>query len=67
MSSHLSLGTQAASWTLRCECGAEVSADSQKRLVEQARRHFREFHPDLGANFSADIILAMAEQRGDNL
>jgi hypothetical protein len=30
------------------------------------RLHFGEFHPDLGSNVPADLILAMAEQKGDN-
>lgn len=41
-----------------------VSADSKQRLVELAQLHFEEFHPDLGANVPADLILAMAEQKG---
>jgi hypothetical protein len=31
-------------------------------LVELARIHFGEFHPDLGAGVPADLILAMAEE-----
>jgi hypothetical protein len=67
MSSDLTFGTQVAKLTLRCECGAVVSAGSEKKLVELTRLHFGEFHPDLGTNVPADLILAMAEQKGDNL
>lgn len=47
---------------LRCECGASITASSKSRLVELARIHFGEFHPDLGAGVPADLILAMAEE-----
>jgi hypothetical protein len=40
-----------------------VNAQDEQRLVELARLHFGEFHPDLGANVPADLILAMAEQK----
>ena len=66
MSSYLSFGAQVGELVLRCECGAMVRAESERRLVELARLHFGEFHPDLGANIPADVILAMAEQKGDN-
>jgi hypothetical protein len=65
MRGHLNFETQAVVLVLRCECGAVVTADSDERLVELTRLHFGEFHPDLGANVPADLILAMAEQKGD--
>jgi hypothetical protein len=43
-----------------------ISAEDAPRLVELTRLHFGEFHPDLGSNVPADLILAMAEQKGDN-
>jgi hypothetical protein len=48
---------------LRCECGATITASRRSRLVELARVHFGEFHPDLGAGVPADLILAMAEEK----
>jgi hypothetical protein len=48
---------------LRCECGANITATQKSRLVELARIHFGEFHPDLGAGVPADLILAMAEEK----
>jgi hypothetical protein len=48
---------------LRCECGASITASHESRLVELARIHFGEFHPDLGAGVPADLILAMAEEK----
>ncbi len=38
-------------------------AHGKQRLVELARLHFGEFHPDLGADVPADLILAMAEEK----
>lgn len=66
MPSHLSSGTQVTELVLRCECGAVIASSSEKHLVEKTRLHFGEFHPDLGSNVPADLILAMAEQKGDN-
>jgi hypothetical protein len=40
-----------------------VIAGEKQRLVELARLHFGEFHPDLGEGVPADMILAMAEER----
>ncbi len=63
MSSSLTRDTQGPELILRCECGATVIAQGEKRLVELARSHFAEFHPDLGGEMSADVILAMAEEK----
>ena len=38
-------------------------ARGEKQLIELARQHFAEFHPDLGAEMPADLILAMAEEK----
>ncbi len=61
MTSSLTPDTQGPVLILRCECGATVIAYGEQRLVELARLHFGEFHPDLGAEMPADLILAMAE------
>lgn len=63
MSDNLTLDTQVTQLIIRCECGTIVSADSEETLVERARLHFGEFHPDLGANVPADLISAMAEEK----
>lgn len=63
MSSSLTLDTQGPELILRCECGATVIATGKKQLVELARLHFTEFHPDLGSEMPADLILAMAEEK----
>jgi hypothetical protein len=63
MSDNLTLETQAPQLIIRCECGTIVTANDERSLVERARLHFGEFHPDLGANVPADLILAMAEEK----
>jgi hypothetical protein len=63
MPGNLTVGAQAAELALRCECGTIVIARGKQRLVELARLHFSEFHPDLGADVPADLILAMAEEK----
>jgi hypothetical protein len=54
-----------AGLVLRCECGATIAARTEDALVDQARLHFGEFHPDLGAAVPAYLILAMAEAAGE--
>jgi hypothetical protein len=63
MSDNLTLDAQGPELVLRCECGALIVARGERRLVDLARLHFGEFHPDLGAAVPADLILAMAEQK----
>ncbi|MFN8159486.1 MAG: hypothetical protein U0R52_00360 [Solirubrobacterales bacterium] len=63
MASSLTLDTQGPELILRCECGATVIAKGRRQLIELARLHFAEFHPDLGAEMPADLILAMAEEK----
>jgi hypothetical protein len=60
---NLIVNTQASHLVMRCECGTIIVASDEKSLVEKARMHFSEFHPDLGANVPADLILAMAEEK----
>lgn len=75
MSGNLSFGaagnldsdTQVSELEFRCECGAMISAYGEDNLIELARLHFGEFHPELGANIPGDLILAMAEQKGESL
>jgi hypothetical protein len=63
MDRNLTLDTQGPELVLRCECGATVVAQGEKKLIELARLHFGEFHPDLGTEVPADLILAMAEEK----
>lgn len=59
----MTLDTQEPELILRCECGATVIAQGEQQLIQLARLHFGEFHPDLGAEVPADLILAMAEEK----
>jgi hypothetical protein len=61
LTSGTTLETQGPELVLRCECGATVIARDNRHLIELARLHFGECHPDLGADVAADLILAMAE------
>jgi hypothetical protein len=63
MSNKLSPSSQAQFLVVRCECGNVVRADGDRDLIEKVRLHIGEFHPDLGANIPADLILAMAEEK----
>ena len=65
MGESLTPGGDGPMLVLRCECGATVIARDRKRLVELARLHYGEFHPDLGAEVPADMILAMAEESAE--
>jgi hypothetical protein len=40
-----------------------LRAADEDALVDKVRLHVGEFHPDVGANIPADLILAMAEQK----
>jgi hypothetical protein len=57
------LDAQGPELIIRCECGAVVIAHGDQQLVQLARLHFAEFHPDLGGEMAADLILAMAEEK----
>ena len=63
MANSLTLGTQGPEMVLRCECGVIVTAYTEPQLISLARLHYGEFHPDLGAEMPADLILAMAEEK----
>jgi hypothetical protein len=40
-----------------------LRAGDEDALVDKVRLHMSEFHPEVGANIPADLILAMAEQK----
>jgi hypothetical protein len=63
MSNKLRSSAQAQLLVVRCECGAVIRASHEEALVEKVRLHTGEFHPEVGANIPADLILAMAEQK----
>jgi hypothetical protein len=59
----LSAGAKAQPLVVRCECGTVVGADCDEGLIEKVRLHIGEFHPEVGGNIPADLILAMAEEK----
>jgi hypothetical protein len=63
MTDNLTVDFQASQLIVRCECGTIIVASEEVRLVELTRLHFGEFHPDLGSNVPADLILSMAEEK----
>jgi hypothetical protein len=67
MTDNLILDSQASQLIVRCECGTIIVASEEERLVELTRLHFGEFHPDLGSNVPADLILAMAEEKENKM
>jgi predicted small metal-binding protein len=48
---------------IKCECGWTVRADESDEVVQRARVHLEENHPDVAAGLSDDDILAMAEEQ----
>jgi hypothetical protein len=63
MSNKLRSSAQAQILVVRCQCGIVLRAGHEDALVEKVRLHMGEFHPEVGANIPADLILAMAEQK----
>ena len=49
---------------IRCECGQVVHGDDERELLEAARRHIGERHPDLVGRLSDDDLRGMAEPGG---
>lgn len=63
MSNELRTSAKAQLLVVRCECGMVLRAGHEAALVDKVRLHMGEFHPEVGANIPADLILAMAEQK----
>jgi predicted small metal-binding protein len=47
---------------INCECGYTVRGDSDEDLLQGARSHISEAHPDMEGQMSDDQLLAMAEE-----
>jgi predicted small metal-binding protein len=47
---------------IKCECGYVVRGETEGELLERARSHVRESHPDLVGKVTNDDFLAMAEE-----
>lgn len=47
---------------INCECGAVVRGKTDDELVDAARAHIAEAHPELVGKLSREDVLAMAEE-----
>ena len=50
------------SWSIRCDCGWKVHAESDELLIAAMLRHLADDHPDLASAPSLADLLAMAEE-----
>jgi predicted small metal-binding protein len=49
-------------YTINCECGYVVRADSEDELVANAEAHIQDAHPDMVGKVGREDLLAMAEE-----
>jgi predicted small metal-binding protein len=49
---------------INCECGFVVRGDSEDELVQNAKAHIGDAHPEMVGQVSDDDLLAMAEEDG---
>jgi predicted small metal-binding protein len=47
---------------INCECGYVVRGETDEELVQHAKRHIEEIHPDLAGKVTSEDLLAMAEE-----
>lgn len=47
---------------INCECGYVVRGDSDEALLQGARAHIGEAHPEMEGKVSDDDLLGMAEE-----
>jgi predicted small metal-binding protein len=48
---------------INCECGAVIRGETDDELIENAKRHMQDAHPDLVGRVSREDLLAMADER----
>ena len=46
-----------------CECGAQLTGDSEHELFEAAQQHLAHHHPRLLGALGPDVVSQMAEDR----
>jgi hypothetical protein len=46
-----------------CECGAQLTGQSEHELFEAAQRHLAHHHPQLLGALGLDVVAQMAEGR----
>jgi hypothetical protein len=49
-------------WLLRCPCGTALEGASEDAIVEVAKAHLRERHPDMADHYEREHILFMAQR-----
>jgi predicted small metal-binding protein len=47
---------------INCECGYVVRGESDDELLQGARAHIRDSHPEMEGKVSDDDLLGMAEE-----
>jgi DnaJ-domain-containing protein 1 len=47
-----------------CECGAQLTGDSEEELFEAAQRHLAHHHPQLLGALGPEMVTQMAEDVG---
>jgi predicted small metal-binding protein len=47
---------------VHCECGTDVSGETEDEVVSAVESHVREEHPDMAGSMSRDQILEMAHE-----
>lgn len=47
---------------INCECGYTVKGENDQELLQGARKHVDEAHPDMKDKVSDEDLLAMAEE-----
>ena len=46
-----------------CECGAQLSGDSEQELFDAAQQHLAHHHPQLLGALGLDVVAQMTEER----
>jgi predicted small metal-binding protein len=47
---------------VHCECGHDVSGETEDELVSAVESHVQEMHPEMAGSMSRDQILEMAHE-----
>ncbi len=50
------------SQVVHCDCGTDVSGDTEDELVANVERHVQESHPEMVGQMSREQILEMAHE-----
>jgi hypothetical protein len=47
---------------VHCECGADVSGETEDQLVSAVEAHVKEAHPDVAGQMTREQVLEMAHE-----